>query len=312
MSKRLGIYELLGYGETLDLGHAVNYLEGGDGGGEGGGSGGEGGGSGGEGGEGGEGGGGAAPDFSKMTMDDFKGILGEDQRENGIWDKYESPKDLGKGILELQALASKKGDIPTDWEDAEAVNAFWGKLGKPENKDDYDFAMPENFEFGDPNYLTKIAEAAHEAGMPKSMLAKFMGPMMEYEAGRAKDIAGDQASVKTAAQARMSEAWGDSTEDMLAEVDNILGHFKVNEKDMAAIKNDTGTMLLLGKVANLLGERGQAGATFGKTKAGLDAQMGELNDRITTKLKENGRNLQDPTLQPLYEKRDRLQDRLNA
>ena len=64
-------------------------------------------------------------------------IDNEDVKSAGFWKNLEGKdaNEVGKYIKELQSFAGKKGDIPKSDASQEEWDAFYNKLGRPENVD---------------------------------------------------------------------------------------------------------------------------------------------------------------------------------
>ena len=68
-------------------------------------------------------------------------------KDAGFWKNLEGKDatEVGKYIKELQSFAGKKGDIPKPDASEEEWGEFYGKLGRPENIDGYDFTIGDEF-----------------------------------------------------------------------------------------------------------------------------------------------------------------------
>ena len=68
-------------------------------------------------------------------------------KDAGFWKNLEGKDatEVGKYIKELQSFAGKKGDIPKSDASEEEWSEFYGKLGRPESVEDYDFTIGDDF-----------------------------------------------------------------------------------------------------------------------------------------------------------------------
>lgn len=286
--------------------------EGGEGGGDAGGdSGGDGGGDpgGGDPGGGEPGGGEPGAAAAAFDMNALRGGIPEEYRENPIFSKYGD--DLGefaKGVSELASLAGKKGDLPTDWADEQKVAEFWGKAGRPEDASGYEINLPENYDVPEP-YLDKARAAAHKANMTDRQAKVFFAEMMEYEAGLAHESAEQRTTRGNASKAKLAAEWGDAYPEMEAETRNLMRHFDVPEEMIPVIETNTEVRILLGKMSQMLQERGTGPSAIGQTRAGVEAQFTDAQAELSKALSANGRNMNDPAIQPLIQRFERLQDK---
>lgn len=315
---KLKLFEMLFFGLAPRL--MLTFAE--DGSGEGGGGGGEGGGDGGagssggdgggEGGEGGAAGGEGGGEGGGITMAAFRESLPEDLRSHGVFDKYgDDVGEFGKGITELAALASRKGDIPKDWNDEASVNEFWGKVGVPTEADGYEFDVPEDFELSD-EYTSKLRESALEAKIPASNLKAFVEKMLGFEYESAKQSREKANAIQLERQNRLASEWGEATVEMSLEVAQLASKLGATEKDLAEIQASPAAQILLGKVSSMLAERGQGPGAFSSTRGGVEAEFATAKSELGAALAKNGRNMTDPAIQPIVERYNMLQDKLLA
>jgi len=236
----------------------------------------------------------------------------DDLKSNPSLSKFTDEQSIFRSYNELQKMVGYKGDIPAVDADEADWNAFYGKLGRPETKDGYEFAIPEglNQTDGYDSYLDKVKDTAIKYNMTKKQAEGFVSEMMGYEA----ELASNQREVSAQKEQEgvdlLNNEWGESKADMIAGVRALMGAKGLSPEIAEAMEANPQTMLLLGKIAKDLDEKGQAGETYLSTRAGFEDQLGEVNSEIQTIMQETG-NRNDRRLDPLLAKRERLMDKMS-
>lgn len=242
-----------------------------------------------------------------ITMEQYRGLFDEGfLEENGATlDRFQDPKDIFKSYQEARKMASRKGDIPQDWEDKDAVNEFFGKIGKPEGADGYEVEMPENFEISD-GYVEKFREIAHENNLTKAQAENLFKEMSAFESGIADEQFQAEQDTRNEGVELLNREWGESKDEMSAAVQNLEKHFGMTEEQMDDIESNPHALLLLGKVAKALDEKGQVGNVFNSTRQGMEDQLVDIETEMIELMNVDPKS---PKLQVLQQKRNDLANR---
>ncbi|ADK81908.1 hypothetical protein [Sediminispirochaeta smaragdinae] len=102
-------------------------------------------------------------------MYQLSGDLQKDDRLSG----FTKPDELAKAYLDYAGKADKLIELPGE-KDAEGWKKFYGKLGRPETPEGYDFSgvsIPETIEKSE---LADFRNMAHELGLSKAQAAKLL------------------------------------------------------------------------------------------------------------------------------------------
>jgi len=77
----------------------------------------------------------------------IESITDEDVKENKMWEnlKGKDANEIARYMSELKSFAGKKGDIPKSDATDEEWAEFYGKLGRPESTEGYEFSMNDEF-----------------------------------------------------------------------------------------------------------------------------------------------------------------------
>jgi hypothetical protein len=159
-------------------------------------------------------------------------IDNEDIKSAGFWKNLEGKdaNEVGKYIKELQSFAGKKGDIPKSDASQEEWDAFYNKLGRPEDVDGYDFTIGDEFtkvvgEESAPFFEDAVEEFKKEifkigasADQAENLVDWYLGFV-------ANSIEEDNKAVEENMQAMETELrreWGDSYDGMMNGIEVML------------------------------------------------------------------------------------------
>lgn len=172
-----------------------------------------------------------------------------------------------KGFKDLPALAesyrnleklrgvpeNELARIPKEG-DAEAWNAFYSRLGRPESADGYSLPIPD----GDAGEFAKVAaEWMHEAGLTPAQAQLLAGKNNEFLAAQLK-AAQDQAAVESDRQmSELKTEWGQAYEQNTEIARRAAKQFGLSEDMLSGIEDAIGTkqmMVLFNNIGQGLGE----------------------------------------------------------
>ena len=255
-----------------------------------------------------------ASEPSKSDIKKFGELLSyapDDLKEAKTWDKF---KDVDmstalKAIVDMDKWTGKRGDIPQDGASEDEWKAFYNKLGVPEDASAYEFGAPENVEMDDATTDT-LRQLAQKHNLTKGQEGVMSDMLSIYSEMKTAETEASNAAVEKA-QADLDAEWGASSEEMGKAVQALENHYGMTPEQMDVIESNPMTLILLGKIAKDLDEKGQVGNVFSQTQIGLKDEMADVESQIRTVLAANGRNVNDPKLTNLLERRDRLQTKMS-
>ncbi len=244
----------------------------------------------------------------------------DDIKEAKTWEKF---KDVDmatglKAIVDMDKWTGKRGDIPQDWGDAEAVKDFWAKVGAPTDVEGYNYTFDEATSTalgsdaeGLQAYIGEMKTLGLKHNFRGENFDGFLADAMAIEVQQR--VAGAEASAqKSAADEKMiSDEWGTEFEAMGQAVQALEKHYGISAEEADAIEANPATLILLGRIAKDLDEKGQVGNVFSQTSIGLNDEMAEAEGAIRDILSKNGRDVNDPALDVHLARRDRIRQKLS-
>ena len=235
----------------------------------------------------------------------------DDIKEAKTWNKFKDvdlPTAL-KAIVDMDKWTGKRGDIPQDGASAEEWKKFYDKIGVPEDPKAYEFGEPENVELDDAT-VDMLRNLAKKHNLSKKQEG-VVSDMLNIYADIKKQEAEQESARFAEAQKRLNTEWGDQFDDMAKAVQSLEKHYGISQEDMDEIESNPKTLILLGKIAKDLDEKGQVGNVFSKTQIGLKDELADVEGQIRSILQSNGRNVNDPKLNNLLDRRNRLQEKMS-
>jgi dsDNA-specific endonuclease/ATPase MutS2 len=126
-----------------------------------------------------------------------------------------------------------------------------------------------------------------------------------------RNQAGDINKEQLAANQKMiNDEWGKEFDSMSQAVQSLEKHYNITPEEADLIESNPQTLILLGRIAKDLDEKGQVGNVFSQTKIGLADELSDVKGEITSILAKNGRNVNDPALDSLLKRKDRLMEKI--
>lgn len=143
---------------------------------------------------------------------DWLAGLSEDNRSLVEAKKWDAPEAVVKSYRDLEAHASKALVPPSEDAKPEDWDAFYGKLGRPENPDGYEFKLPEGVPEDmpyDDTLKTEFQTWAHEAGLTPKQAAMMHDKYVQQAGQQYSTAVEDTATKVTGAHDELTKAWGD-------------------------------------------------------------------------------------------------------
>ncbi len=138
---------------------------------------------------------------------------------------YKSVADVANAALSAESLIGKSVQLPGDDAKTEDWNKFYGRLGRPEKSDSYEFKLPDGLPTElpyDADFAAKFKPAAYDAGLTAKQAAK----VHDFYVKEAADYFGKQREANSQKVVQATDAfekeWGKKdSEPFKAAVDDM-------------------------------------------------------------------------------------------
>jgi hypothetical protein len=226
-------------------------------------------------------------------------IDNEDVKSAGFWKNLEgkNANEVGQYIKELQSFAGKKGEIPKDDASEEEWNAFYKKLGRPENVEGYDFEVGDNFKeiAGEEtpffeNAVEGFKQKAFELGASSEQAEGLVDWYLEMVANNIQENNTSFSDFNKEQDQELRKEWGEEYDGMWRGIESMLvtNGMPQENYDMlkeAGIFNDPNVAVALGNIASKFADDPEIGHHQTKTMAGMKDQLADVNMEIQEYLK---------------------------
>tara|TARA_R100001015_G_C4593870_1_gene149185 strand:+ start:48 stop:920 length:873 start_codon:yes stop_codon:yes gene_type:complete len=227
-------------------------------------------------------------------------IDNEDIKSAGFWKNLEGKdaNEVGKYIKELQSFAGKKGDIPKSDASQEEWDAFYNKLGRPEDVDGYDFTIGDEFtkvvgEESVPFFENAVEEFKQEI-FKIGATAEQAEDLVDWYLGFvANSIEEDNKAVEEnieTMESQLRKEWGDSYDGMMNGIEVMLKANGMPEENVEFAKEsgllkDPAFALALGRIATKFADDPEIGHHQTNTLAGITDQLFDVEQEVKEYLK---------------------------
>lgn len=186
----------------------------------------------------------------------------------------ESYRNLEKlrGVPENELLRMPKEG------DTEAWNAFYNRLGRPENPDGYSLPIPDG---DDGAFAKQAAQWMHEAGLTPAQAQALASKNNEWLSAQVKAFEDQQAIESDRQMTELKSEWGQAFEQNTEIARRAAKQFGLEEADLNALEDALGTKKLLTLFNNIgqgLGEHKAQG--FGNGDQSFKLSPAAANERI--------------------------------
>ena len=222
-------------------------------------------------------------------------IDNEDVKSAGFWKNLEGKdaNEVGKYIKELQSFAGKKGDIPKSDASQEEWDAFYNKLGRPENVDGYDFTIGDEFtkvvgEESVPFFENAVEEFKKEIFKIGASAEQAEDLVDWYLGFVANSIEEDNKAVEEnieTMESQLRKEWGDSYDGMMNGIEVMLKANGMPEENIEFAKEsgllkDPAFALALGRIATKFADDPEIGHHQTNTMAGIRDQLFDVEQEV--------------------------------
>lgn len=179
---------------------------------------------------------------------------------------FKDPSALAESYRNLEKLRgvpeNELARIPKEG-DAEAWNAFYNRLGRPENAAGYELPIPD----GDDGVFAKqAAEWMHEAGLTPAQAKMLAGKNNEFLAAQIKAHQDQQAIESDRQMSELKTEWGQAYEQNTEIARRAAKQFGLTDEMLSGIEDAIGTkqlMVLFNNIGQGLGEHKAQGIGSG-------------------------------------------------
>lgn len=222
-------------------------------------------------------------------------IEDDEVKDAGFWKNLEGKDatEVGKYIKELQSFAGKKGDIPKPDATEEEWAEFYGKLGRPESTDGYDFTVGDEFRelVGEDSapFFEKAVEGFKEQAYAMGASSEKAEGLVDWYLGMvAQEIEESNAAMKEADEAMDKELrgeWGDGYDGMMNGITAMLKANGMPDENLqfaidSGLLRDPALATTLANIATRFQDDPEIGHHQTSTMAGLTDQIFDVEQEI--------------------------------
>lgn len=196
------------------------------------------------------------PTWFDQLSDDIKG----DEKTVKTLSKFNTVGDLAKSYTELQKLMGSRIELPKDDADADALSAFWQKVGKPKTAEDYDLDGVENTE--------KFREVAFNANLTAKQAKDVFLALREVGIGIMKDQQTALKDMYTSTDNALREKYGNQYGAKKAALEKGLKAWADEEASKALISTGAIFNQSIAEMLIRMGEAAQESGSTNRANAG--------------------------------------------
>ena len=216
----------------------------------------------------------------------------EDIKSAGFWKNLEGKdaNEVGKYIKELQSFAGKKGDIPSKDASEEEWNEFYGKMGRPDSIEGYDFGVNDEFkelvgEEAVPFFEQAIdgfKEQAFKLGASVDQADEMVDWYLNQIAEDVQETNKANEAYYAEQEAEIKKEWGDAYDGMNDGIKAMLMNngMSVEDVDSLGITGNAALAKTLGNISKSFADDVEIGHHHTNTMAGLKDQLFDVNQQI--------------------------------
>lgn len=221
---------------------------------------------------------------------DWREGLPDDLKGHPSAQKFKTPEAALRSYIELEkTLGKDKIPIPGDNASPEEMEAFFRKLGRPDDPSGYKVEMPEGVKLNEEAF-EMYKGLAHKAGLTNTQFGKMVKEAFEMEKGIADKAVSEFNAQLEKDRKALQDDWGDKYNENVHKADLALEMSGIKDiwkwADAAGVRNDPMFTRLMAHFGNNLSEdsKVRGGGSFGALNAvtaqsQLDVLMGDPSKR---------------------------------
>lgn len=191
---------------------------------------------------------------------------------------FKDPSALAESYRNLEKLRGVPENelvrIPKEG-DTEAWNAYYARMGRPENADGYSLPVPEG---GDDAFAKQAAQWMHEAGLTPAQAQILAGKNNEFIAAQMKAHQDQQAVESDRQMSELKTEWGQAYEQNTEIARRAAQQFGLDANMLSSIEDAIGTkqlMVLFNNIGQGLGEHKAHGIGSGDNSFKLSPEAAQ-------------------------------------
>jgi len=227
----------------------------------------------------------------------LESMTDEEVKGHKMWEnlKGKDADELGRYVKELKSFAGKKGDIPKPEASDEEWAEFYGKLGRPESSEAYDFDMNDEFkelvgEEALPFYnqaIDQFKENAFKAGLSNEKAEELVDGYFNLVAEQTTEANKLIAETNETNETTLRNEWGDEYDGMYEGVKAMLKSNGMSDEEVArmdqfGVLKEPALAVALGKISAQFADDPEIGHHQTRTVSGLHDQLAEVNQQVGT------------------------------
>lgn len=209
--------------------------------------------------------------------------LNDDAKQYVSSKGFKDPSSVIESYRQIEKLIGQKEKLiklPDTDEDA-SWGEIYDKLGRPKDKKDYNFQMPEKG--GDPEFAEWAKGTFHELGISKKQAEKLVSKWNEFAGGKTKHIEETQAAKVQEAVTELKKEWGEAFSKKAAVVDQVAEKFGMTAEQLTSLKQNMGPAGAMKFLHSIGAKLGEDQFVTGDGKSGSSAlSPGEAQGRVKT------------------------------
>lgn len=186
--------------------------------------------------------------------------LDPDLKNNPSIQKFKDPASLAKSYVELQKMVGKdKVVLPTSKSTPEEWEAFYDKLGRPKDINEYsvpEIEVPEEVKMR-PETLEAFKQKAHELGLTKKQVAELYAFQAELSQQAFTQQVEAAKGLKEKTETELRKEWGAAYETKVDRAQGLINHFfkgKELHQAFSVLANDRGFVQAMAEIAEGISE----------------------------------------------------------
>lgn len=207
-----------------------------------------------------------SPSPAPAPTDDWRAALPEDLRADPALKPVKDVVDLAKGYVHAQKLVGMDRNkflvLPGEDADEDTLNQFYGKLGRPEDPEQYELPVDDKM-FSDDFKRNEDMEkwfkgTAHKLGLSNKQAKGLYAEFINYSKGTFDQTTQTLAQAKDEATAALKKEWGAAYDAKLAKavapVKAMGDESFVQFLDTSGLGNHPEFIKMMAKIGEALGE----------------------------------------------------------
>lgn len=172
--------------------------------------------------------------------DNWYSALPEELREEPSLRRFKDISGLAKSYIHANKLVGDKLGMPSENANEEDWQAFYSRLGRPENPDAYQVGIE-----GDQGFIKAAKDWFHEAGLTQKQAEKLSKQYADYMEGYTAKAEAEVGASGEAEIEALRQEWGQNYDTNVALGQRAVRHFASEEVPLEQLEQAMGSAALL-------------------------------------------------------------------